>query len=216
MPQLHSLLTATLAILSSSAFAQTTPTPTPSAIGTGVTVAPPAATNPNPNSLSGLVSRIPTCALPCFESAAKKINCAATDFTCLCRSDQAAMLSTTLATCVGTDLLFGHHDDGLFNDNDLDDDIDDHNDNDKDDNDKNDDCDADDLAELAVRICAAVLTNPDQSQLAAATSIVSQGLAAASPGPANGGVRTSAAAGRVVRTAGGLLAAVAIYVVLVL
>ncbi|KAK3935119.1 hypothetical protein QBC46DRAFT_398236 [Diplogelasinospora grovesii] len=151
---------------------------------------------PTATDLPGLVSELPSCAIPCFESSAKEIGCGVTDFSCLCRAGNAASLGLDMVGCLGG---------GLGGDN------------------KNN-CSISSLAAVAASICSAVGDNPNQSQLAAATSIVSAALAsAAATGTSTGtGATTSEtgkpnSAGRVVdQAAAGMLAVVAGYAVLVL
>ncbi|KAF9870748.1 hypothetical protein CkaCkLH20_11850 [Colletotrichum karsti] len=50
--------------------------------------------------LAGLVSQLPTCAVGCLSTAASEIGCSATDFTCLCNSQEK--LISTLTPCVLT------------------------------------------------------------------------------------------------------------------
>ncbi|KAK2007727.1 hypothetical protein LZ32DRAFT_43972 [Colletotrichum eremochloae] len=50
--------------------------------------------------IAGLVSQLPTCAVSCIEKAASSIGCAATDFACLCKSQDK--LISTLTPCVLT------------------------------------------------------------------------------------------------------------------
>ncbi|KDN60034.1 putative CFEM domain-containing protein [Colletotrichum sublineola] len=50
--------------------------------------------------VAGLVSQLPTCAVSCIEKAASSIGCAATDFACLCKSQDK--LISTLTPCVLT------------------------------------------------------------------------------------------------------------------
>ncbi|KAK1574179.1 uncharacterized protein LY79DRAFT_524421 [Colletotrichum navitas] len=50
--------------------------------------------------LAGLVSQLPTCAVSCIERAASSIGCGATDFACLCKSQEK--LISTLTPCVLT------------------------------------------------------------------------------------------------------------------
>lgn len=50
--------------------------------------------------LPGLVSQLPTCAVSCISTAAADIGCSATDFSCLCKSQED--LITKLTPCVLT------------------------------------------------------------------------------------------------------------------
>ncbi|KAI1419221.1 hypothetical protein F5Y12DRAFT_284768 [Xylaria sp. FL1777] len=50
-------------------------------------------------SLPSLVSQLPTCAIPCFETGAQAANCSTTDFTCLCGDGKTAFI-TSAGTCV--------------------------------------------------------------------------------------------------------------------
>ncbi|KAF6799435.1 hypothetical protein CSOJ01_12497 [Colletotrichum sojae] len=50
--------------------------------------------------LPGLVSQLPTCAVTCISTAAADIGCSATDFTCLCQSQED--LIKKLTPCVLT------------------------------------------------------------------------------------------------------------------
>ncbi|KAK0648586.1 hypothetical protein B0T16DRAFT_456053 [Cercophora newfieldiana] len=166
------------------------------------------ATAPNPpqataTGLPHLVAQLPTCAIPCFETAAKAINCGPTEFSCLCRSNSAQSLALNVGTCIGGPALFGGNN-GTRN---------------SDDDDSVDGCeldDLDDLAKLAGDICAAVAATPAQSDLAAATSIVSEAIAKASAtGTASGAGRPNNAA-NVGYASTGMLAIVAAYAVFVL
>ena len=158
--------------------------------------------NPTATALPDLVRELPTCAIPCFESAARAINCAVTDFSCLCRAGNAASLSVNVGTCIGGGQLLGG---SSSNDND---------------NDNNDGCELEDLGELATlagQICSAIANNPNQSQLAAATTIVSEALARASAtAAATTGAGRQNAAVRAERAGTGMLAVVAAYAVFVL
>ncbi|KAK3348974.1 hypothetical protein B0T25DRAFT_232042 [Lasiosphaeria hispida] len=194
----------TLAVLSTLTLAQL-PTSTlsiPSISTPSLTIA----TVPNPlptgTSLPALVSQLPACAVPCFDTAARQISCTPTDFSCLCRSDKTTSFSINMASCLGGVTLFG----------------------DDDNDDVKDECDdLDDLAELAGKICVAVAAGPDQSQLAAATTAVSQALARASATGSGAAPSATSATGRpneagrgVDRASTGMLAAVVAYAVLVL
>ncbi|KAI5863946.1 hypothetical protein GGS23DRAFT_522497 [Durotheca rogersii] len=53
----------------------------------------------NSTSLPGLVSQIPTCAIPCFNSATQAANCASTDFSCLCTSGRDSFTSS-IGPCI--------------------------------------------------------------------------------------------------------------------
>ncbi|TGJ78216.1 hypothetical protein E0Z10_g10543 [Xylaria hypoxylon] len=55
----------------------------------------------NSTSLPELVSELPTCAIPCFESGAKAAGCSTTDFACLCGSGKSSFISNA-AICVST------------------------------------------------------------------------------------------------------------------
>ncbi len=113
-----------------------------------------------------------------------------------------------MAACLGDDLLFDHHDDGLFNDNDLDDDLLGDNDH----NDPDDNCDVDDLAELATKICAVVLGGVSDADMKEAGRVVEDAMAQnGGQGQGQGGNGRSAA-GRVMG-GGSALAAVALGVV---
>ncbi|CCF38206.1 hypothetical protein CH063_09354, partial [Colletotrichum higginsianum] len=50
--------------------------------------------------LPGLISQLPTCAVTCLNTAARNIGCSATDFTCLCDSQER--LISSLTPCVLT------------------------------------------------------------------------------------------------------------------
>ncbi|KAI1274252.1 hypothetical protein F5Y07DRAFT_373744 [Xylaria sp. FL0933] len=53
----------------------------------------------NSTSLTDLVSQLPTCAIPCFETGAEAANCATTDFACLCGNGKTAFIGSA-GTCV--------------------------------------------------------------------------------------------------------------------
>ncbi|KAI0973670.1 hypothetical protein F4678DRAFT_425515 [Xylaria arbuscula] len=53
----------------------------------------------NSTSLPDLVSQLPECAIPCFESGAQAANCSTTDFACLCGDGKSAFISSA-GTCV--------------------------------------------------------------------------------------------------------------------
>ncbi|KAK0612027.1 hypothetical protein B0T14DRAFT_607999 [Immersiella caudata] len=158
--------------------------------------------------LPRLVAQLPSCAIPCFESAAKTINCTPTDFSCLCRAGSAQSLALNVGTCIGGPALFGGGG-GIGNNGTS---------NSDDDDDANDGCELDDLDELsrlAGQICAAVAATPNQSELAAATSIVSQAIAQASATGTAGGSGSGRQnnAGRAGQASMGMLAIVAAYAV---
>ncbi|KAK2043505.1 CFEM domain-containing protein [Colletotrichum somersetense] len=75
----------TLGLLSGLAAAQSATTTAPSSGSTGI---------------AGLVSQLPACAVSCIDKAASTIGCAATDFACLCNSQEK--LISTLTPCVLT------------------------------------------------------------------------------------------------------------------
>ncbi|OHE93132.1 hypothetical protein CORC01_11544 [Colletotrichum orchidophilum] len=54
----------------------------------------------NSTSLAGLIAQLPSCAVGCLATAASDIGCAATDFTCLCASQDK--LVSSLTPCVLT------------------------------------------------------------------------------------------------------------------
>ncbi|OLN89986.1 hypothetical protein CCHL11_07217 [Colletotrichum chlorophyti] len=56
------------------------------------------ASSSSSTSLPDLVSQLPTCAVSCLSSAADTIGCSATDFSCLCQSQEK--LISTLTPCV--------------------------------------------------------------------------------------------------------------------
>ena len=68
------------------ALAQTITTSSPSSSGTD---------------LPSLVAQLPTCALPCFNTAAQKIGCGVEDLRCLCNANNAASLATNVGLCLG-------------------------------------------------------------------------------------------------------------------
>ncbi|GAW22566.1 hypothetical protein ANO14919_121060 [Xylariales sp. No.14919] len=53
----------------------------------------------NSTSLPELVSNLPTCAIPCFESGAEAAGCSTTDFDCLCNTGKDKFTQSA-ATCV--------------------------------------------------------------------------------------------------------------------
>ena len=53
--------------------------------------------NSTDDSLSGLVSQLPTCAIGCLESSAEGAGCGATDFSCLCNQKE---FITNIGACV--------------------------------------------------------------------------------------------------------------------
>ncbi|KAI3339497.1 hypothetical protein F4824DRAFT_498187 [Ustulina deusta] len=55
----------------------------------------------NSTSLPDLVSQLPTCAIPCFETGAEAAGCSTTDFACLCGNGKSAFI-TSAGTCVLT------------------------------------------------------------------------------------------------------------------
>ena len=189
MMQLQTLVFLTIAGLTSPALGQL-PTSTTSSVTIATAPNTPKATATN---LPSLVAQLPPCAIPCFESAAKTINCGATDFSCLCKSGSASSLALNVGGCIGGPQLFG----GAGN---------------------TDGCDLEDLGnleKLAQSICAAVAATPAQSDLAAATSIVSGAILKASAsasasetGRPNNAIKAGAGTG--------MLAIVAAYAVFVL
>ncbi|KAK3312820.1 hypothetical protein B0H66DRAFT_607876 [Apodospora peruviana] len=155
---------------------------------------------PTPNDdLPGLVSKIPDCAIACFSSAAATLNCGPADFACLCKSDNIQSFSLNIASCLSG---------GLGGDKKPTDDA----------------CSLTNLATVAGEICAEVnASNPNQSELAAATSVVSEKLASASKTASTPSSTSSSAAGgnkappaRPEGAAMGMLAVVAAYAVLAL
>ncbi|KAJ3559414.1 hypothetical protein NPX13_g9535 [Xylaria arbuscula] len=58
-----------------------------------------AAAAQNSTSLPDLVSQLPTCAIPCFESGAEAAGCSTTDFDCLCGDGKDTFISSA-GTCV--------------------------------------------------------------------------------------------------------------------
>ena len=170
---------------------------------------------PTASGLPGLVAQIPSCAVVCFASAARQVNCDPADFSCLCRAGNAASLGLNAAGCLGGGQLLTGGDNNNNDDND-------NNDNDDDDaNDRENECeldDLDDLAQLATRICTAVAANPGAAQLAAATSVVSEALARASSSisataaaPADSGRPNGAVRVQSLTATGQMLAAVAAF-----
>ncbi|KAI1822723.1 hypothetical protein F4861DRAFT_540655 [Xylaria intraflava] len=59
-------------------------------------------------SLPDLISQLPTCAIPCFQSAAKAAGCATTDVQCLCGTGKDTFISSAggclLGKCPESDL----------------------------------------------------------------------------------------------------------------
>ncbi|KAI2643568.1 hypothetical protein GGS21DRAFT_23814 [Xylaria nigripes] len=51
--------------------------------------------------LTGVVSQLPTCAIPCFESGASAAGCLTTDFNCLCVQGHQEFI-TTAGSCLVT------------------------------------------------------------------------------------------------------------------
>ncbi|KAI0471390.1 hypothetical protein F4859DRAFT_485473 [Xylaria cf. heliscus] len=64
-----------------------------------LTAAAAAVTAQNSTSLPELVSELPTCAIPCFNSGAEAANCSTTDFSCLCGDGKTKFISAA-STCV--------------------------------------------------------------------------------------------------------------------
>ncbi|KAK4446571.1 hypothetical protein QBC34DRAFT_411469 [Podospora aff. communis PSN243] len=197
--QLQTFLGA-LAVAAGPALAQFTPTSTFTP-GQQPSVTMATAPNSQATGLPRLVEQLPPCAVPCFESAAKAIHCQPTDFSCLCKPGSAQSLALNVGTCIGGPALFDGNS-GSRNDTDA----------------ANDGCeldDLDDLSKLAGQICAAVAATPNQSDLAAATSIVSEAIAKASAtGTGDGtGAGRQNNAGRAGQASVGMLAIVAGYAV---
>ncbi|KAI1332488.1 hypothetical protein F5Y16DRAFT_357912 [Xylariaceae sp. FL0255] len=63
------------------------------AIALSFFVAAVTAQNSTSESLTDLVSELPTCAISCFESGASAANCSVTDFSCLCGSGKQTFIS---------------------------------------------------------------------------------------------------------------------------
>ncbi|KAI0514643.1 hypothetical protein F5B22DRAFT_647400 [Xylaria bambusicola] len=104
-----------------------------------------AVTAQNSTSLPELVSNLPTCAIPCFESGASAAGCSTTDFDCLCGSGKDTFVSSA-GTCVVTH------------------------------------CDSDELStaiKTATQLCTEVSDNPDPSEVASASAIITSALGAA-------------------------------------
>ncbi|KAK3385313.1 hypothetical protein B0H63DRAFT_510162 [Podospora didyma] len=162
---LATLLAATATAQSSSPISAPSATSTTTTTGT---------TKPGPPStLPSLVSKIPTCAIKCFSSAASQLSCPPTDLTCLCQVSKSLSLGANMAKCIKSDPTRDQDDDT-----------------DASDDENDDDCDLSDMAGLALEICINVRASPPPADLASATSIVGAKIAAQN----TGAVATAAAA----------------------
>lgn len=151
-------LTAAFALFTSPAVAQSYQQ---EATGTGyfrtvpTTGSLPTAT-PTASGLPGLVSQLPACALPCFESAAKTVKCTLSDFKCLCQSSNLNSFALNMGTCLTGGLGANGGPSGTDSR-----------------------CSIDNLSSLATQICSRVNSAPSQDELASASAVVSEKLAAA-------------------------------------
>ncbi|KAM7184103.1 hypothetical protein V8F20_012349 [Naviculisporaceae sp. PSN 640] len=157
----------------------------------------PTATPTVASGLPGLVSQLPTCALPCFESAAKTVKCTLSDFECLCQSSNLNSFALNMGTC----LTGGLGADGGPSAED-------------------DRCSISNLSSLATQICSRVNSAPSQDELASASAVVSEKLAAATAtqtgATSTGTPKNEAGARKNDGAAMGMLAVVAAYAVLAL
>ncbi|KAK3690263.1 hypothetical protein B0T22DRAFT_190986 [Podospora appendiculata] len=195
---LQTLLPLTLALLRLT----TAQTQTPTTLQTSTTgTAPSTSSTTTYPGFAGLIARLPTCAIPCFNSAAKQVGCDLTSFACLCSSAHQTSFAIDMAGCLSGGIGGTPIADPA--------------------------CELAKLSALAGDICQAVNASPPQTELAIATSLVSSALvvaseATASPTSSGAAAATSlsaAAVGPVARRDGvavGVLVVVAGYAVMAL
>ncbi|KAK3320305.1 hypothetical protein B0T19DRAFT_446069 [Cercophora scortea] len=117
---------------------------------------------------AGLIARLPTCAIPCFNSAAKQVGCDLTSFACLCSSAHQTSFAIDMAGCLSGGIGGTPIADPA--------------------------CELAKLSALAGDICQAVNASPPQTELAIATSLVSSALVVASEATATATTSGAAAA----------------------
>ncbi|KAM7186830.1 hypothetical protein V8F33_011588 [Rhypophila sp. PSN 637] len=199
---LHLALTATLSFFTAPAIAQSFPQ---EATGTGYFITRPstgasqATPTPTASGLPGLVSQLPACALPCFQSAAQTVKCTLSDFECLCKSSNIQSFAVNMGSCL-TGGLGGNGGPSSTDSQ----------------------CSISNLTSLAGQICSRVNSAPD-GELSSASAVVSEKLAAATATQTQSGANSSPTdgskneAGRKHGDAAmGMLAVVAAYAVLAL
>jgi len=145
--------------------------------------------------LPSLVALLPSCAIPCFDTAAKSINCATTDFPCLCKPSNFNSFAVNIGSCL-TGGLGGKAGPSSTDA----------------------DCSISNLSSLAEQICASV-DDADPAALSSASAIaadkLSETASAKNPSSSSSGGQNTGGA-RPEGAAMGMLAVVAAYAVLAL
>jgi len=145
--------------------------------------------------LPSLIALLPSCAIPCFDIAAKSINCATTDFPCLCKPSNVNSFAVNIGSCL-TGGLGGKAGPSSTDA----------------------DCSISNLSSLAAQICASV-DDADPAALSSASAIaadkLSETASAKNPSSSSSGGQNTGGA-RPEGAAMGMLAVVAAYAVLAL